>query len=1085
MKQRLTGLAATLTLAALLVGTPVVLAHTAPRRWPSLGTWHDLMATILRPDDGILALTAIWMVALGAWAILTGLILAELAALLRGTTLRPLTGLRLPQAAARHLISAAALLFVAAPTLTQPVPPALAAPVVAERAPTDVTADPSPDTTTRSGKPAPASSTLKHTVRRGETLWEIAEQHLGSPRRYPEIIQANQRLLSGDPDTLQPGWVLKIPHGTPAAPKSGTFTEYTVTRGDTLSEIALEHLGDASAWPKIAKASRAIEQPDGRRLTDPDQIDIGWTLRIPDKPSKTSALADQPRHHPSSTPRTRTGPVTTAAESPSLPDVSSAQGPTAAPTTTPTATPNSTTSSASILPTPTPTMTSAGQQPLDTPDDQADSVAVAPSWLLAGFTGAGGLLAAALLVSLRRRRAYQSRWRRPGRTIATAPPELEPVEKTLIHEGTPAASTVEVIHQTLLTLSAAVTQTGAPLPQLAAAELGDDQLTLHLSAPADLPSPWQAGADRLRWHAPTTDVAPDSAAVDAIAPYPQLVTVGDDDQNHVWLLNLEQFGTVSVTGSPTHVHDFARYVAAEIAVNPWSQDVELECLGLCPEIAPLSPAHVRHHDNATFADVALADTVHTVNMIGDRPHDVASARIVCADDHWWPSRFLMLSAGLASDATRELMRLQRTHPGRTGTSVLVAGADTEPAGLQLHLSDDGRLTIPAVGLDLIAVGLTSDEAAGCADLLAQADDTDDVPVPQNPDSDGWRALSDQAGALRPDLTIPRNTHPIRPTEVTASLLPDPDPAYLDSAATTEEDLAALAPQVPIATRDLVLDADPTLDDDVRAWFDPTCPLPRLSVLGPLLARVGPTGKPIAAAKRKPYYTELLAYLATRPNGATPEEVAEAFGVKLTSARSLVKVVREWLGTNPRTGRMHVPAANDSEAGKARGMGVYQVEDLLFDADLFRRLRLRAQARGPEGIEDLRTALSLVRGEPFSHLRKEGGAWLAEGARLDHHLVCAIVDVAHTVTTASLRSGDAAGAREATEIALNAAPHEEIPRVDLVAVCEAEGHHAEARQILWSDIINRSEDDGPPMEVPLRTESIVNGKRWLEQRRVTT
>ena len=1084
MKQRLTGLAATLTLAALLVGTPVVLAHTAPRRWPSLGTWHDLMATILRPDDGTLALTAIWMVALGAWTLLTGLILAELAALLRGTTLRPLTGLRLPQAAARHLIAAAALLFVAAPTLTQPAPVALAAPVVAERAPTDVSADPSQDTT-RGEKPTPTSSTIKHTVRIGDTLWQIAAQHLGSPRRYPEIIQANQRLLSSDPDTLQPGWVLKIPHRTPAGPKSGTFTEYTVTRGDTLSEIALEHLGDATDWPKIAKASRAIAQPDGRRLTDPDQIDIGWTLRIPDKPSKTAALADRTRHHPSDTPNTRADPATTAAKSPSLPDASSAQDPTAAPTTTPTVTPRSTTSSASILPAHTPTTTSAGETSPETPDDLSDSVTAPPSWLLAGLTGAGGLLAAALLVSLRRRRAYQSRWRRPGHTIATPPTELEPVEKTLLHEGSPAASTVEVIHQALLTLSAAVTQMGGALPQLAAAELGDDRLTLHLSEPADLPSPWQAGADRLRWHAPTTDVAPDSAAVDAIPPYPQLVTVGDDDQDHVWLLNLEQFGTVSLTGNPTRVHDFARYLAAEIAVNPWSQDVELECLGLCPEIAPLSPAHVRHHDSATFAEVALADTVHTVNTICDRPHDVATARIICADDRWWPSRVLMLSAGLTSDATRELMRLQLTHPGRTGTSVLVAGGDTEPAGLQLHLSDDGRLTIPAVGLDLVAVGLTSDEAAGCADLLAQADDTDDVPVPLNPDSDGWRALSDQAGALRPDLTLARNTHPIRPTEVTASLLPDPDPAYLDSAATTEEDLAALAPQVPIATRDAVLDADPTLDDDVKAWFDPSCPLPRLSVLGPLLARVGPTGKPIAAAKRKPYYTELLAYLATRPNGATPEEVAEAFGVKLTSARSLVKVVREWLGTNPRTGRMHIPAANDSQAAKARGIGVYQVEDLLFDADLFRRLRLRAQARGPEGIEDLRTALSLVRGEPFSHLRKEGGAWLAEGARLDQHLVCAIVDVAHTVTTASLQSGEIAHAREATEIALNAAPHEEIPRVDLVAVYEAEDHHAEAQRILRRDILNRSEDDGPPMEVPHRTETIVDRKRWLNRSRITT
>lgn len=49
---------------------------------------------------------------------------------------------------------------------------------------------------------------------------------------------------------------------------------YTVKAGDTLSKIAKEHLGDASAYMKIFNANKD-------QLSDPDKIKPGQVLKLP------------------------------------------------------------------------------------------------------------------------------------------------------------------------------------------------------------------------------------------------------------------------------------------------------------------------------------------------------------------------------------------------------------------------------------------------------------------------------------------------------------------------------------------------------------------------------------------------------------------------------------------------------------------------------------------------------------------------------------------------------------------------------------------------------------------------------------
>ncbi len=47
-------------------------------------------------------------------------------------------------------------------------------------------------------------------IKKGDTLWKIAKQHLGDGNRYPEIFEANKEVIK-DPDLIYPGQMIRIP----------------------------------------------------------------------------------------------------------------------------------------------------------------------------------------------------------------------------------------------------------------------------------------------------------------------------------------------------------------------------------------------------------------------------------------------------------------------------------------------------------------------------------------------------------------------------------------------------------------------------------------------------------------------------------------------------------------------------------------------------------------------------------------------------------------------------------------------------------------------------------------------------------
>jgi LysM repeat protein len=1061
LRQRLTGFLATVAVLGIIIGLPALFlaigANPIPDHAPTLQSVKD---PLLAPDDGTLILGLFKVIGWAAWAFMTLSLVVETIACLRRVEAPKLPGLGHPQAAAHGLVGLAALLFIAAPIAAQTAnagPAAASAPAKIGH----VQAGTLGQTLVQQGLKVEAKQervTANHLVKPGESLWSIAEDHFGDGARYKEIAELNRDLLGSRPSFLEPGWVLQLP-----APAGGAPAHvYTVQPNDTLSGIARDELGDADRWPEIYKASTGVKQPGGAQLADPDVIDVGWELNIPgaqtpaghdDWEQEPQLREDKPAN--AAEPDTEQQPVDPPALETAAPEVPQAEEPT------------------------------APAADVDQVDEADDSVLEAP-WVLAGLTGGGVLLSGALLMALRSRRRTAYRNRPPGRAIAAPPPELAPVEMTLNATGAVAAATVEFADEALRRLAAAVAAQGTTMPPLAAVELAKGKLTLHLSAPSFVPGPWVGSPDQTHWQVSTDteaeDLGPDTGNVEP--PYPLLATIGMSDTGETWLLNCEELSTLTISGDPTYGRDFARHLAAQLAVNPWSRRVQLDCIGVAEETVAMDE-RITYYPTGEAGTPATAEilvaAVGTVERAKRHDTDVSTARTGSVDDDTWPARMLLLdTAAGGPDDLEQLLQLVNDHVGQSATSIVIAGERPNTPGAVLHMTSTGRVVLEHVGLNLIAVGLTSDEARGCALVYAQSETPEyvDTPVDETA-TDGWEAYTDSSGALRREYTLPRNTPQGAIDEALSSLLEGDDEDYIRQSAIVQEDLEALAPKVPAHVRAQVEEKDPTLDQDIADWFSSNCDRPRLTLLGPVTARTH--GK--ALAKRKPYFTELLAFLALhRKHGATREQIREAFSISDGKVRDYTNIVRDWLGPNPRTGEDHLPYADKAPAAKLTGANAYQVDDgLLVDLDLFIRLRKRGQSRGgAEGVADLCAALELAGdAQPFSQLREEGWFWLAnEPDRVDLMVGGWIADVALIVVTEALAAGDAVKARFAACVANRADPDGESTRLCLAHVMKAEGDRLEADRILREEICNRSDDGDAPMELSERTKTIIRTHGWL-------
>jgi DNA-binding SARP family transcriptional activator len=971
-------LLAALSLIALVVGVPSALALSVG--WPLPGSFSALRgvgSTLTSPLAPSLVIDVLALIAWGAWAHFTCCVLAELATAARAATSgRTGPPLQVPcggpaQKLARRLVQAAFATAVA----------------------TSVGVATFSGTILTSARPALAA---------------------GAAAALPASAAAHE-------DTVQ---VLATATGsaTDAAsqPHAPTHTEYIVQPPeggyyDSLWDIAERLLGDGQRWREIYELNEGREQPDGRALTRPDLIRPGWGLLLPGDAMQVTAGGG------SAAPEGRAGRASAPDPVTSTPDVgpalrSEAEPPLASPPRVELS-PQPARPAVPRTPEARGPVTSASASPefcgpdddleLSHEDDGVGTPVAVPVL--------GSLLAAAALAALAARRRRQRRRRASGQSIPLPEASAAQAEGRLRVLADPAELTL--VDEALRALSVVVRDTGVPIPDVRRGSLRAAHLDLIVATPVThVPAPFVAVPEGSGWRASraASPLVPPEQADHVLPLLPLLLTVVRDPAGSV-LLDLEALGSLAVEGQGAEVLGLLTHLAAEAALAPWTEDVEILLVGFDPEIGEslksLAPERV----------TVLAELDASMSRALERRVD----RVKAAGDR------------LAS----------RIHGGPAGTGdevrpplLILCSAPPSPV-----LSEQLALLVPEVGRGALAVVAPAPwEAARTTWLLGGPLPGDEARhrsglTPCQLDAERLAALADLLQVARHSPAV--RVHPVEvPAPQTASSTAAAEPGGRTSPPSEVSRHAADAEVVPVAGgvargSELEQPRRDALDSAVEAYLAGTAPV-RVSLLGPVTVHAEGNIDP----DRRSRLTEVVAYLATHRRGVPVADFDAAIWpdrqVPLTTRNQAITRTRAWLGSDDDGVSWLRPIAG----GRLR-----LSERVLVDWELFQALRKRASEPGRQpnaARRDLETAMRLVRGRTLAALPTGRYGWLTE-TYLEQEIPSAIIDVAHALARLLLEAGESAGAIDVARLALEVDRYDERPWRDLL-----EAHHlrGEPRQV---------------------------------------
>ena len=747
----LKGLTALVGLAALLAGVPAALlaisGNPLPDQWPNVDELGRLLTT---PDTGQLFLGFLLWVAWIAWAYFTLAVLAEFVSQLskRNWRLPVLTG---GQRASAGLV-AAVIAMVIAPSVS-----AMAAPAVGPaipHPPSTAVAAPTPDRAATAQPSSPAASApsaarpaatpqvsraamTPYTVKENDTLWGIAEREYGDGHQYKLIAAANPQVR--DSDWIVPGQVIQLPDlPKPVAP---AVDEYVVRNGDTLSGIAEDKLGNGSDWPKIAKANGHKVQPDGNKLSDPDEIHPGWHLTIPAAGSPQGKLPPaekdaEPKPIEKLPPQVEDKPPTEAEQTPLPQDPPASVGETA----------------------PVP---GSHQAP---PGQAAAADVVEAGFPVRTVGGAGVLLAAGIIGLLTSRKALQLLRRRPGQKIPVPPATALTTEAQLRTIGEPL--TAERLNLTLRALASLLAAADRTLPPLASVHLSDSSIVLHLHAPEpDPPAPFRAGPGAGTWSITVHDVDRLLAGSDALdtmpAPWPTLVTIGHDHGNGHILVDLEYLAALAITApDPAVARAVLAAITVELATSIWADDLRVTLVGDLEDLATaLGVGRVRYLARpGDLIDRLQRRAERDRNHIRSTGHTaIDQARLDADSADALTPEVVLIATDLTDSERNRLTELLTSLPRVAVAAVTSTGSPLN--AWNLRLDDAGSAMLEPLGLPLRPQLLGGADYDAVVELMLNASRTDTEPA------DWWddtvapvaagEASRDSAGDHLGELSPPR------------------------------------------------------------------------------------------------------------------------------------------------------------------------------------------------------------------------------------------------------------------------------------------------------------------------------------------
>lgn len=653
--------------------------------------------------------------------------------------------------------------------------------------------------------PQPIAGNGTVTIKPGDTLSEIALENYGDLEAYHYIAGAASKTTQPDgttiqdADLIQPGWEFTMP-GTPAAPttpatngNAGSSTALAPSAGSSSASGASSSAGASTQAPSaVASASAtpvASNAPAAPVAATPAASAVTGASTAPDAaptsaPATTSAAssaisADEaaasvgsssahgaPKGHQATAPAaapTSAPATTSAASSAAVAGTSStaaaAQNPAQAPAAQQGATsaiPGGTIATESAEKTGTTEQageteqTSTGVQTHDvqtagsTQDATVASAEDEENNYTLPLTG-GALLAAGLLSVFAARRWYQRRRRTPGQTRQIS---TEAAATLTALEAEAATAPLAALDYGLRLLAQHCRTTATPVPVLKYLAISTTEANLYFEQDIEnLPAPFQSTLDANLWTLPLASLTAEEP-LNISAPYPALITVGDDAQGAALMLNLEHAGTLQLhdpihgTSQVNTIDQMIGSIATELLLNPWAEGLHLSLLGIDDSfLTALSADRITTY-TAEQSEECLATLTAEAQDLQDflesEGYDsVHEARMAGAES--FPVHIVIVSDTINEMDRSDLLDLVHTMPNVA--IAIISHEDTaedldgNSRNYRLNVIrtphgdiSDTMVELLPMGIPLIPRYLTEDEEEAILQLLGEASE-DPAPAP--------------------------------------------------------------------------------------------------------------------------------------------------------------------------------------------------------------------------------------------------------------------------------------------------------------------------------------------------------------------